>query len=222
MRMNRFGLLKVHLNKMRVIDLTYEIEDEMVHFEGDPIPKIYQYKSIKENGYNVKEIHIGTHTSTHIDAPSHFIEKGKSIDKLDPLELFGIYQIIDASQKKEIDKSIAENIKNEKIIFYTGSNLSWNTQKIFKNYSYITKDAAYEIIKRGVKVVGIDSPTIEEPNNTEFPAHKILLGNNVIVIENLNSKHLKEIVGKSVLLIALPLKIKDADGSPARVLAFEL
>jgi Predicted metal-dependent hydrolase len=207
---------------MKVYDLTFEIENGMVHFEGDPVPKIIQVKSIKENGYNVKEIHMGTHTSTHIDAPSHFIEGGASVEKIDPLALCGIYQVIDASEKKGITKEVIQKAKNEKVLFYTGSNLEWNVEKIFKNYSYITREAAEEIVNKGIKVVGIDSPTVEEPYEKNFPTHKILLGNNVLIIENLNSKLLKSIVGKSVLVIALPLKIKDGDGSPVRVLAIEI
>jgi arylformamidase len=207
---------------MNIFDLTYDIENGMVHFKGDPIPRIKQVKSINKDGYNVKKIIIGTHTSTHVDSPSHFIENGKSVDKVDVFSYSGIVSVIDASKYDKITPELIKIVSNKKIFFYTGSNLEWNKYKTFKNYSYITKETAEMIVKKNVDLVGIDSPSIEEPNNKDFPAHKILLGNNVLIIENLNSIELKKLVGKVVFVLTLPLKIKEGDGSPARVIAFEL
>lgn len=206
---------------MKIIDLTYDIYENMPHFKGDPVPKIRNVKSIDKDGYNVKELNIGTHTSTHVDAPSHFIREGKSVEELDPFSYSGLVQVIDASDREFIDEEIVGRVFMQKIFFYTGSNLSWDNISEFDKFSYISEKAAKMLIKKNVNLVGIDSPSVEDPLNSEFPAHKTLLGNGALIIENLNSKELKNLVGKVIMVFAFPLRIRNGDGSPARVICIE-
>ncbi|MGC8672984.1 MAG: cyclase family protein [Thermoplasmata archaeon] len=206
---------------MKVFDLTYDIKSNMVHFKGDPIPLIKNVKNIEKDGYNVKEIYMGTHTSTHVDAPSHFIVGGKSVEMLNPLSYSGIVQIVDASDVDFIDEEIVRKVSIERVFFYTGSNTNWDHMLEFEKFSFITESAAKILVKKGVKLVGIDSPSVEDPSNHEFAAHKILLGNETLIIENLNSIELKKIAGKVMFVIALPLRILNGDGSPARVIAID-
>lgn len=206
---------------MKIIDLSYDIHDKMVHFKGDPLPEVKNFKSIENDGYNIKELHIGTHTSTHVDAPYHFIKNGKSVDQLDPFSYSGIVQVIDASHDYIISEEIIKNAILNKIFLYTGSNLQWEKISEFENYAYLDKKAAELIVKKNINLVGIDSPSVEDPKNNKFPVHKKLLKNNVLIIENLNSNQLKDLVNKNIFVITLPLKIKNGDGSPARVIAIK-
>ena len=204
---------------MRIIDLSYDIRANMVHFKGDPVPNIKNVKVLEKDGYNVKELYLGTHTSTHVDAPSHFIKNGKSVDELDTLAYSGYVQVLDASSSDFIDEKIVKDVFMERVFFYTGSNRNWYRMTEFKKFSYITEGAAKALVKKNVKLVGLDSPSVEDPENAKFPAHKTLLGNNTLIIENLNSRKVKILINKVVFAIALPLKIFNSDGSPARVIA---
>ncbi|MEM4090418.1 MAG: cyclase family protein, partial [Thermoplasmatales archaeon] len=85
----------------------------------------------------------------------------------------------------------------------------------------ITKEDAEKIKNYGVKVVGIDSPSVEPPFSKDFLTHKILLGNSIVIIENLNSSRLEEIIGKSFFVFVFPILLKDGDGAPSRVVALE-
>ncbi len=191
----------------------------MPYFKGDPVPKIEQYKSIDKDGYNIKNLNFGTHTGTHIDAPAHFIKGGRTIDQFDPLEISGIATCIRYEPGKGL---VLPDQKFKVILLYTGYNENWDKFKEFENFSYIDAQDAIKLKEYGAKVVGIDSPSAEKAGSVDFETHHILLGNDIPIIENLNSSRLKYLINKSFYLIAIPLPIGKGDGSPIRAVALEL
>ena len=70
---------------MKVFDLSHPIEPEMQIYPGDPVFACHRAATVKEHGYNVTSLSMGSHTGTHLDAPSHFFENGKTVDDL-PLD----------------------------------------------------------------------------------------------------------------------------------------
>ncbi len=204
---------------MKIYDLSFDISSEMPYFKGDPKPEIEQYKTIEKDGYNIKNIRIGTHTGTHIDAPAHFIKNGKTIDQLSITDLSGLGICIEYSPEKEL---VLPRINFQIILLYTGYNLNWENFETFDNFPYINKEHAKILVENNVKLIGIDSPSIDMLGSKNFESHHIILGKNVPVVENLNSKVLKDLVNRSFYFLALPLKIKDGDGAPARVIAMEV
>jgi arylformamidase len=110
-----------------------------------------------------------------------------------------------------------------KIIFFFNWARYFNTSKFYKEYPYLTEDAANFLIKAGIQLIGMDTPSpddsrtkIGSPEDSKI--HKILLKNNVILIEYLNIPKLDIFSGWN--LVALPLKIKSCDGSPARIFIY--
>jgi kynurenine formamidase len=205
--------------ELKIFDLSIPYEAGMPYFKGDPVPEVKQFKTIERDGYNVKELKIGTHTGTHIDAPSHFIEGGKSVDQLEISDLWGIGTCIPYDPHRKMELPLQQY---EIIFLYTGYNLKWHEFKIFENYSYIKKEDAEKLREYGVKLVGIDSPTAESQDSGNFDSHKILLAGSIPIVENLNSESLKSVVNHSFLVQVTPLLIRDGDGSPARVVAIEV
>lgn len=203
---------------MNVIDLSFSIDNNMPYFKGDPVPSVKQFKQIKKDNYNLKEIHIGTHTGTHIDAPAHFIEGGKTIDQFDPFYFTGFGTVLEY-EPKELDLG---GKKYDFIFLYTGYNRDWENKKEFENFTYIDSEDAVKLKEAKPKFVGIDSPSAEAPNSRDFPTHHILLGAGIPIIENLNSRELEKLLGKLFMVIALPLPVKDGDGAPARIIAMEV
>lgn len=204
---------------MKFYDLSFPFERGMPYFEGDPVPAIEQFKELGKDGYNIKKITIGTHTGTHIDAPAHFIKSGKTVDQLDPSDISGSATCIEYDPTKELKLPS----QYYKILFlYTGYNLRWKEFTSFKNYSYIKEQDAEKLKDYGAKVIGIDSPSPEIPDSKDFSTHKILLGNSIPIVENLDSSVLGKLLNKSFIALILPLIIKDGDGSPVRVLALEV
>ena len=202
---------------MKVLDLTMDIDNRTPVFPGDPKQEIRQLATIKENGWSEKRLTFNSHFSTHIDAPFHMMENGKKLDDF-PLEKFiGEAVVIDARERQliELTKPSLDKIKKGDIVFFcTGHTDRAYTKEFFKNNPVITKETAEELIKKGVKIVGLDSYT---PDNEPYEVHKMLFKHDILIIENL--VNLKQLIGKRFECIVLPLKIKDADGAPCRVVA---
>lgn len=203
---------------LKILDLSVALDDGMPYFKGDPRPEIWQYKTIDKDGYNIKEMKIGTHTGTHLDAPAHFIKGGKTVDQLDLASLRGKATCISYDPSRGV--ALPDRIYDI-ILLYTGYNNSWGKTDIFENYSYIGKDDAAKIRDYGAKLVGIDSPTVEIQDSTDFEAHHILLGSSIPIVENLNSTTLSVLVGHSFSVEVMPILVRGGDGAPARVVAIE-
>jgi len=161
---------------------------------------------------------MGSHCGTHIDAPSHFEENGKTIDRISPEDLIGDVMVCEITDNEKIglnDLKLLrlENIK--RVIFKTVNSTYWKLHTFKRDFVYLTKDAAQYLVDNGIKLVGIDYLSIEKFESRQAETHHILLQNNVIIIEGLDLSGIK---AGNYELIALPLKIKDGDGSPARVI----
>lgn len=220
----------------RLIDLTHTLEDGMITFEASWHPRfaIKQLGRIGLEGRESREISIGTHTGTHIDAPLHFVKGGRSIDQV-PLDLLiGKVSIIDFSSLAENSSISLEMLKNieflPRVIFKFGWGRNWGMRSFYKNYPFFSKEAALYLVDQGVKLIGIDTPSPDDSriklktevlgSEVDSPIHKIFLGANLVLIEYLGGlTELEDYVGWT--LIALPLKIKGADGSPARVCLYK-
>ncbi|MHB8231905.1 MAG: cyclase family protein [bacterium] len=203
------------------IDISMDIEDGMLHWPTDPGVAIRQFSNIKNgDSANNSEITFGTHTGTHIDAPRHFIEGGIGIDKINLDLLIGPCRVIEVNNNiKTISKDFLEPldiIKGERLLFKTKNSL-WinNKDKNFhEDYVYVSADGARYLVEKDVILVGVDYLSVEG-YHIGHDTHNVLLSSNVVVIEGLNLFNVGE--GK-YRLIALPIKIKNSDGAPSRVL----
>lgn len=185
------------------IDLTVDIEEGMPVFPGDPQPKI----SKMVGDYTIHTLFLTTHTGTHVDVPSHFIQGGKTLDCYEVSRFVGNALVINYGKIPERSKHL------DFLLIYTGTSKKWRKGWEIKDYAQISLKEAEEIVSQGYKLVGIDSPSIGS-----FDVHKYLLMNDVLIVENLSSE-LEKIVGKVVKFICLPMKIRGVDGSPVRAVA---
>jgi len=214
---------------MQIIDLTHEIKEGMPCFGArwhNPV-KFEKMGTIEEVGRNTTKIIIGSHCGTHIDSPNHFIENGLTIDKIELNKLIGDVSIYNFTNLKMNECVTLEMLKKlnitEKVIF----NFNWaekfyiSSQEFYNNYPYFSDEAIDYLIKKGVKLVGMDTPSpddsrIKPLSIEDSKAHKKFLSKGVILIEYLNN--LNSIVDNAGWkIIAMPLKLKNCDGSSARV-----
>lgn len=212
-------------------DLTQVISEDIPVYSGDPQPKFERSSTIDRDNYNVTRITTGSHSSTHVDAQSHFLIDGNTIDR-EPISKFvGECIVIDLSKVRSIGDGITSSdleyyskfIKdNDILLIYTGTSEYWmKDQNIKHNFTYLESSAAQWIVNHHVKCVGIDTFSIEKYGSKEGVVHKILLSSSVGIIENLNS-NLKNLSGRRVFLVCLPLMLKGVDGSPARTIVFDI
>lgn len=201
----------------QLIDLTQIIEDNMTTYPGDIKTNLFQTNYLSVHKYNNHRLDIGMHAGTHIDSPMHLIESNKYIYEL-PLDSFiGIGCIIDVRNQPiiEMKPEYEELIKeNSIVLFYTGSDKFYGMPEYYEGHPVIDMDFCKFLIKKNIKMLGIDMPS---PDKYPFEIHKLLLENNIYIIENLTN--LDKLVGnKNFEVIAFPLKIK-ADSSMVRVIA---
>ncbi len=198
----------------KLIDLSLPLNENSPVYPGDPKVKIEPFLTIEKDGCNVHTLTFGTHVGTHIDASSHMVADGKNINEF-PLEKFtGKGVCIDVSNGFDIAKIRELKVqKDDIILFYSGWDSHVNKADYYTNHPEIPIDIAEYLVLSQVKMIGIDFPSLDhEP----YPVHKILLKNEIIIIESLTN--LKELVEKKFTVFAFPLNV-GVDGSPVRVLA---
>ena len=209
---------------MKIYDITVPISNDLPVYPGDPEINITRVQSLEKGDVaRVSHLSFNTHIGTHIDPPYHFMMNGAPLDRV-PLEiLIGPARVIDVGNVSSIDIETIErsDLKGTaRVLFKTRNSHFWSESKEFRrDFVYLETGAAELLVKLGVKLVGIDYLSIERFNFDKPTTHWTLLGNNVIVVEGLD---LSAIVPGDYELICLPLKIKDGDGGPARVVLREL
>jgi kynurenine formamidase len=217
----------------RIIDLTFTLAEGMTTFpvHWHPFVEITQLGRHGIENRETRKIVLGTHTGTHCDAPRHFVPGGKTIEEI-PIETFvgpalvldlthaGVGYAVDAA---ELEAKVGAR-RPQRLVLRFDWDKNWGKIEYYRDHPYLTKAAAHWLVERGVILLAMDTPM---PDNSrdgstskeDSPVHKILLGKGVILVEYLTN--LKELRKDEVELAVLPLRIKEGDGAPARVVAIE-
>ncbi len=209
----------------QIIDLSHNIVNGMPFFPGDPKPEIIKVSNVKEKGYSLSRITLGSHTGTHVDAPCHMINDGASIDELPLNSLMGEAVVLDLSQLSPGEAIMLSHLqtnevrKDDIVLLFTGLSKKWGDENSLTNYTHLSLEAANWLIEKNVKAVGIDCMSIEKASGMRHPVHDILLSHKIPIIENL--ANLDRVKCMRIFFICLPLKLINTDGAPARALALE-
>lgn len=211
---------------MKITDLTHIIHSGMPVFPGTEQPIFEKANTVEKDGFQEAKITMYSHTGTHIDAPAHMLQNGSHLDDFEIDKFIGKAIILDFSNLKvpSIDvnslRSYEERIKNvEFIIIKTGWSNYWGDKKYYENFPSLNEESAKWLSSFKLKGIGIDAISIDNINTITFPVHKILMAKNLLIIENLTN--LKAISQEYFILSIMPLKNKEADGSPVRAFSIE-
>lgn len=203
----------------RLLDVSVLLEPGIPVYPGNPAFEITAIHRIeKGDSSNNSRLVMGTHTGTHVDAPRHFFDGKPGVDAL-PIELLiGRARVIDLPHRGGITEAhlAAAGLREDlRVLLKTPNSALWNLSDGFHtDYTYLTEGGATFLVDQGVKVVGVDYLSVEQYKKAGAPAHHVLLGNGVIVIEGLN---LSDAEAGQYEMYCLPLRIAGADGAPARV-----
>lgn len=201
------------------IDISFSYDDGMAIYPANP-QYICQKVSDMQKGdsCNVSKITLGTHTGTHIDAPSHFVQDGMPIDQLPLAWTNGRAKVlhieetvitVECLKKYEVEK-------DDIIIFRTSNSDMFEGIRVLESYVTLDYEGAQYLVDKQVKMIGIDYMTIERPRELRElgkSVHTILLGNGIPVLETLDLRCVEE---GEYALMCLPLKLQGSDGSPVR------
>ncbi|MGF1472134.1 MAG: cyclase family protein [Rubrobacteraceae bacterium] len=212
---------------MKIRDLSQAYTNGMPHAPTIPGPRFEQVKTVEDHGYSVTQLSVATHIGTHIDAPSHLIEDGQTIEEVPLGALVGPAFAISVDKAPgqqitaaELESAVGESFSGDALLIRTGWGDRFGEEE-YADHPYLSESAARWIVDRGFRLVGVDFTTPDAPGHRrtaafDFPVHRILLGSGVFIVEHL---YLEGVVGERFLLVVGALKVHGADGAPARVLA---
>ena len=188
--------------------MVYDISQEVLScnvYPGDPHPEIERVNSIDRGDIcNLTRLSMCAHNGTHVDAPFHFLNDGKTLEQM-PLDSF-VGDCYVTHHEGEIDAQLATKILEQ------AKNAGAGERILIGGKAIVTADAAREFAKAKIKLIGNESQTVG-PENAPMEVHLILLKEEIVLLEGIVLSHVPE--GK-YLLSAAPLNLAGCDGAPCR------
>jgi arylformamidase len=206
---------------MHTYDITLTLSPELPCWPGDTVYELERVQKIDEGATaNVSSLTMSAHMGTHVDAPDHFLNNGKTVEKLALSVLSGRVYVLYLPEVDLITAAILEQAeippRTRRVLFKTRNSEYWSRQlKDFQtNFVALSPDAAQYLVDRGVKLVGIDYLSIA-PYHQGLVTHQILLKAGMVILEGLD---LSAVSPGRYTLFCLPLKLAGSDGAPARAI----
>jgi kynurenine formamidase len=208
---------------VRIHDLTHPVSDGTEAGFHLPPATVRLWQPVPERGWWATDIRLPSHIGTHVDAPRHWLAGGATVEALDlgilvgPAVALDLTRRADAHQVTVGDLAAAPPAAPPRWLLATGWDRTFGTAEYFTAYPSLAPEAAGWLVARGVRLLGVDMPSLSRTAN---PAtHRRLLEAGVVVVEGLRG--LAALAGRSFTLCVLPLCLQGADGAPARAVAIE-
>lgn len=203
---------------MKLFDVTRTIYDGMPVYEGDPRVVVRRVASVATGACaNVSEIRFGSHTGTHVDPPLHFLDDADGVDAL-PLDvLIGPAHLYELAVRGCIDLVALRGVdlaSSPRLLFKTCLADAGDAHGSLPEVGGLTAEAARALVTAGVRLVGLDSASADPPGSLDFSAHRTLLEAGIVILEGMD---LSAVPPGPYELLCLPLKLRNGDGAPARV-----
>ncbi|WP_131769582.1 cyclase family protein [Candidatus Protofrankia californiensis] len=217
----------------RIVDLSVPLDESTQVYPGDPVPRVRPAATIETAGFNLLDVHLGSQTGTHVDAPYHVEPNGARVDELDLHLLAGPGVILDvtglAPRERITWDHLTASASADRIgpgivtILHTGWSAYYGTPRYF-DHPFLDEDAATRMVNLGVRTFLLDAASIDETPAADhpgegFPVHHVIARHGGIIGENLCNI---EAVDFDPFVTALPLRLTGADGAPVRAVAMDL
>jgi len=204
---------------MPLIDLSHPLIHGQQTFPMDPKLSIMPHGTTRTLKYNISHISMSSHQGTHLDAMYHFLDDGKTLDRM-PLDWFygparviripkGAGEDVTKSDFEQFDQYLKPGAK---IILETGWHKVFGEDRFFEEFPSITQEAAHYLASRKIRMIGMDMPT---PSRDWYEVHHILLAADVemVIVEALTNL---DKLPDEFTFIGFPLNFVGRDGSPIR------
>ena len=203
---------------MNVYDISVPLRPDMPTYEGEPGPKLDFRKLLsKGDSATVSVLSLGSHTGTHVDAPSHFIDGADSMESLPLDALVGPVYVAEFGGNTHITAADLESMAIpgdcQRLLFKTRNGLFWDDPEFHTEFIALAPDAARKLAERDLRLVGIDYLSIERFRASPHEVHETLLASGVVILEGLD---LRRVTPGSYFLVCAPLNVVGAEAAPAR------
>lgn len=200
-------------------DISVPIRQGMTVWADEVPVELEPVLTVARDGAAVSRLCLGTHTGTHVDPPSHFIEGGAGVSEMPLDAMIGLCVVRRFAERFEITAAHLDAAQiapgTERLLLATPSAALWDSPGFHTNYTGLSLDGAEWCLAHGIRLVGIDYLSIERVDSpTAWQTHKTLLGAGVVILEGLDLRGVPE---GEYTLVCLPLKLQGGDGGPARV-----
>lgn len=206
---------------MRIYDISLGVSQDIPVWPGDPPVVLERVSSLDDgDGANVSRLEAGVHVGTHIDAPRHFIENGKTIDDIPLKSLIGRAYVVDLRKAAAIDAGTLEAARipprTRRLLFKTRNSDWWakGERSFQKDFVAVEPSGAEWLVRKGVRLVGVDYLSVAPFGDGER-THKILLEAGIVVLEGVD---LHKVPKGRYTIYCLPVKLVGSDGAPARAI----
>jgi len=210
-------------------NLSHDIQDGMITYEGLPGPKIRDHLSREDTRqhyaegttFQIGKIEMVANTGTYIDAPFHRYQEGKDLSQLDFASVANLDGLVFHAppnfRKITPDVFSGRDVKGKAVLIHTGWDRHWGTEPYFKDHPYLTRESAEYLKLEGAALVGIDSLNIDDNTDGMRPAHTILLGSEIPIVEHLCN--LAALPDTGFKFFAVPAPVKGMGSFPVRAFA---
>jgi len=215
---------------LRHIDLSHTVEDGMITYKGLPAPIICDFLSREQSRasyadgteFQIGKIELVANTGTYLDSPFHRYADGHDLSELDLARLANLEAVlmrVTGSAERAISHTAfgAVDVRGRAVLAHTGWDRHWRTDQYFEEHPFLTEDAASYLRDAGAALVGIDSYNIDDTADLRRPAHSILLGADIPIVEHLCG--LEQLPTEGFRFTAVPVKIKGMGTFPVRAYA---
>jgi len=211
--------------EFELIDLSHSVEDGMITYKGLPAPVITDHltreasRSVYAPGteFHIGKIEMVANTGTYIDSPFHRYARGKDLAQLDLYSLANLDAVVVRCHEKEIQADLFSGleVRDKAVLLHTGWDKHWRTENYSNgDHPFLTEDGATYLAKNGATLVGIDSYNMDSTADGSRPAHSILLGHDIPVVEHLCG--LGDLPDSGFKFFAVPVKVKRFGTFPVR------
>jgi len=213
----------------KFIELSHIIKDSMITYTGLPGPIISDHMSRQaarehyapETTFQIGKIEMVANTGTYIDAPFHRYESGSDLSELEIVSVANldgmVIQVDEDSRAIEPETFKGREVKGKAVLIHTGWSRHWGDDRYFDDHPYLTRESAEYLKSAGAVLVGIDSLNIDDNTDGTRPAHTILLGADIPIVEHLCN--LGALPGNGFKFFAVPAPIKGMGSFPVRAFA---
>jgi kynurenine formamidase len=214
----------------RLIDLSHTVEHGMITYRGLPGPVISDYLSREASRqhyaagteFQIGKIEMVANTGTYLDSPFHRYAEGKDLAQLPLASLAGLEAVVvraAGARERAVDlKTLAStDVRGKAVLVHTGWDTYWGTAQYFEGHPYLSRETAQHLVDAGARLVGIDSLNIDDIKDPTRPAHSILLGAEIPIVEHLCN--LDQLPDDNFTFFAVPVKVKGLGTFPVRAFA---
>ena len=210
---------------MLIVDLSLPVRADLPRFPDTPPVYMAESQTIAEVGHRISMIVMGSHSGTHLDAPSHFLADGYDVGEI-PLESclgeavvadFGARAPLEPIGPDDLERALPALEPRARVLVRTDWDEHFGQPDYFDGFPPLAPESADWLVERQVALVGVDIPTLHQTAFAEM--HRTLLATGVVIVESL--ANLRGLTKQRVMFSALPVNFVDLDGAPVRAVAWE-